>query len=120
MSPSFLVATVICVMSFILSSWFLWHSLRPLSNDGGGLRQAYRRNIDLLLAGDVSGLNIISLLNFISLHLLVPCMGFGVFLTTDLNFLVFIVSIIWSMKLFQRLYPASEVKQSDEANDSIS
>jgi hypothetical protein len=44
-------------------------------------------------------------LHLISIHLLAPLTGLAFFLRTDVNFLVFILSILWSMQLYQRLFP---------------
>ncbi|MDH5657356.1 MAG: hypothetical protein OEZ34_15700 [Spirochaetia bacterium] len=46
-----------------------------------------------------------NLMCLISLHLFVPFTGFAFFLKSDANFLVLIVSVLWSIQLFQRLYP---------------
>lgn len=45
------------------------------------------------------------LLLYLALHVVVPLIGLGLFLKNDWNFLVVIVSIIWSMQLLQRVYP---------------
>jgi hypothetical protein len=54
-----------------------------------------------------------SFFHYILLHLIVPFAGFAFLLRSDLNFLVVILSILWSLQLSQRIYPG--ISDSDAA-----
>lgn len=61
---------------------------------------------------DRAGLFCLSL--YLILHAVVPFIGLGLFLRTDWNFLVVIVSVIWSMQLLQRVYPGPPPEEEGE------
>ena len=53
-------------------------------------------------------------LHYLSVHLLVPLLGLGLYLRTDANFLVVILAGFVSLKLVQKVYPGTRVLDGSE------
>jgi hypothetical protein len=103
---SILNAVVLAVTSYLL--YAKSKSFPTLSRYRSNLSQAFKFQWDSSSA--------VSLLNFLSLHLLIPVTGLAFLLKTDLNFLAVLAGILISMQISQRVYPAGI---SDNEEDSL-
>lgn len=83
-------------------------SLTSVDEKSAGVLHFYRRRLDLLLDGDRSQIVIFCWVHYVSLHLLPLFAGLAFYLRTDANFLVVILSIVWTMQLLQRIFPGPE------------
>ena len=107
MSLFFLTAAGVDITLFLVLSVLIYRNFK--SGDETKFLNYYRKGIASLLSRENKKKNEAAgagnFLHFLSLHLFIPFTGFAFFLRTDANFLVFILSILWSIQLFQRLYP---------------
>ncbi|MCE9599791.1 MAG: hypothetical protein K8S54_17665, partial [Spirochaetia bacterium] len=66
-----------------------------------------------LFEGQPQRLSVLAALHYGTLHLIPLFTGLAFYLKTDANFLVVIGSIVWSMQLFQRLFPGEEASEDE-------
>ncbi|MBI3394218.1 MAG: hypothetical protein HY042_00105 [Spirochaetia bacterium] len=81
-------------------------ALTSVEEKNAGLIAYYRQRVVDIFQRRLSLVSILAGLHFLSLHLLVPLWGFAIFLRSDGNFLVIVLSIIASIQLVQRLFPS--------------
>lgn len=86
-------------------------SLTSVQEKSAGALFYYRNIIRAFFRGDMSLPVLEGVLHYMSLHLLVPLVGLGLFLRTDVNFLVVIIAMVVSMQLYQRVYPGSSRRE---------
>jgi len=117
-SVPLLVCSIAIAAVCIGLAWFVRQnyvrSLTSVAEKSAGLIHFYRAALRELLEGKANALAVVSGIHYITLHLLPLFFGLSLYLRTDANFLVVIVSIIWSMQLFQRLFPGEEEGSEDE------
>ena len=102
MSPVLFILGLIVALVLVGSALFLqraWHR----QGLGPGTPAAYRGSLRAFLSGSLDRVSIAAFINYVGLHLVVPLLGLGLFLRSDGNFLVVLVSIVWSLQLVQRL-----------------
>ena len=117
MSPILLVlgivnALAVAVLSFRIRNKYV-HSLTSVDEKSAGIIYFYRATIGRIFARPVAIDAAECALHYILLHTLWPLLGLGLFLKTDGNFLVIILSLIWTMQLIQRVYPGESSDESE-------
>ena len=68
----------------------------------------YRNCLNRFFEGDFALSGWICFFHMVSTHLLLPLLGMALLLRTDANFLVVVVSVVVSMQIYQRVFPAYE------------
>lgn len=84
------------------------NALTSIEEKNAGFWFYYREAMRRVLAGRPGSGEWLIFVHYLALHLLVPLLGFGLFLRTDGNFIVVILTVFWSVQLVQRVYPGSE------------
>ncbi len=122
-APLILVAAVLLILvvglSFYLERRFRV-SLTSIEEKSAGLLFYYRSLVGNVFTRDAGRENWLALVHYVALHLLIPIGGLGFWLRTDGNFLVVIVSLLWTIQLVQRLYPGPvpEEEWADEVDET--
>ncbi|MCB1325541.1 MAG: hypothetical protein H7A21_15445 [Spirochaetales bacterium] len=102
MSPVLFILGLIVAVVLVGSALFLQRAWQR-QGLGPGTLAAYRGSLRSFLSGSPDRVSIAAFVNYVGLHLVVPLLGLGLFLRSDGNFLVVLVSIVWSLQLVQRL-----------------
>jgi hypothetical protein len=97
-------------------------SLTSVAEKSAGLPFYYRSLVSSVFGADAGLAQWTALAHYVALHMVVPLLGLGFFLRTDGNFLVVIVSLLWSLQLVQRLFPGPRpgLDESEEYADTNS
>jgi len=114
MSQNLIIASGVCAVFLIALSVRIYSWMKFYGKPHSEWVSAYRSELSLFFSGKFHKNGMIFVFHYLLLHLIVPLSGFGFFLRSDLNFLVFIGSVYWSMQLVQKLYPV--VKEYEELN----
>ncbi len=118
MSYAFLTASIIdgvaLAILYILVRSRYEQALTSVEEKSAGRLYHFRNSISRLLRGKFNPDGLYCFLLYVCLHLIVPFLGLGLFLKTDANFLVVVVSLFWSAQLIQRLFPGG----GDETEES--
>ncbi len=108
-SISFLVLAILglaaCVYLTIVLRQTYVHSLTSVDEKSAGIVHFYKGLLRKLVSGQADRLSVFAGIHYTLVHLLPLFCGLSFYLKTDANFLVVILSIVWSMQLFQRLFP---------------
>jgi len=114
MSQNLLIYSGVCAVLLVALSVRIYSWMRFYGKPHSEWISAYRAELTLFFSGKFQKNGMIFVFHYMLLHLIIPLSGFGLFLRSDLNFLVFIGSVYWSMQLVQKLYPA--IKENEELN----
>ncbi len=109
LSIPLLVFTVLCLgacfyLSVVIRQAYV-HSLTSVEEKSAGIIHFYRARLRVLLSGAPDRMSILCGLHYLTVHLIPLVAGLSFYLKTDANFLVVILSIVWNMQLFQRVFP---------------
>lgn len=114
MSQNLLIYSGVCAALLVALSARIYYLKGFFGKPFPEWTAAYRAELALFFSGKFHKNGMFFVFHYMLLHLIIPLSGFGLFLRSDLNFLVFIGSVYWSMQLVQKLYPA--VKEYEEPN----
>jgi hypothetical protein len=116
---SILILIVIIIITIYIRNFFN-NSFLNLEIKEKGLLYFYQIQIDSLFRNhdDYKNLRMILLcwIHFIALHLFSPLILASFLLKNDWNVLIAIISIIISMNIFQKIYPARLYSQDQDQN----
>ncbi len=88
------------------------NALTSIEEKNAGFWFYYREAMRRVLSGRPGSGEWLICVHYIALHLLVPLLGFGLFLRTDGNFIVVILTVFWSVQLVQRLFPGNDDEET--------
>jgi len=97
-------ATIALFLSYKLKDLYS-ASLTSVKEKSEGFLFFYRSRIDDFFRGTFNFENSIVSAHYLSVNLFPLFFGLSFFLRSDYNFLVVVISLIWTMQLYQRVYP---------------
>lgn len=116
-SISLLTVSSILIAACLYLTWSLRQnyvrSLTSVQEKSAGILFFYRNAIRGLFEGKPERLSVLAASHYVTLHLIPLFTGLTFYLKTDANFLIVIGSIVWSMQLFQRLFPGEESQEEE-------
>ncbi len=120
------MSAILIVLSFANLLLLLLLSLRIRSyyrsvDRDVNIIEYYGDTIQRIWQGKIGMEEMICFVHYIVMHLVVPLIGLGFTLRTDINFLAILAAIFASMQIIQRIYPGVVVEADDEessTNDS--
>ena len=111
---------IIIIITIIYIRQYFNNSFLNLEIKEKGLLYFYQIQLDSLFRNhdNYKNLRIILLcwLNYVALHLFLPLILASFLLKNDWNVLIAIISIIASMNIFQKVYPAQLYSQNQDQN----
>ncbi len=116
LSLTLIIAGILDIIVLVVLSWTIRKrytaSLTSVEEKSAGILFFYRSAIMRTISSGFAPDSLESLGHYIAVHLFLPILGLGIFLKTDANFLIVVLSLIWSMQLFQRAVPGPSDKES--------
>lgn len=122
MSPALLIIGVILMIALVYLTFRIRKEYRlaltTVEEKSAGILFFYHSRVHEVVRGQFAKLSVECFLHYLSLHAVVPLIGFGFFLRTDANFIVLILSVIFSAQLIQKVYPgfAPDHQSADETH----
>lgn len=116
-SLSLITVSGLLIAACLYLTWVLRQnyvrSLTSVEEKSAGIIFFYRNAIRGLFEGQPQRLSVLAALHYATLHLIPLFTGLSFYLKTDANFLIVIGSIVWSMQLFQRLFPGEDSTEEE-------
>ena len=109
-----LIIIILTVVLYVRIESRFRNALTSIEEKTAGKLMYYRNTIRTLLSGNIDADGLLCFSFYVLLHLSFPLLGFALLLRTDLNFLVVLLSLIWSYQLFHRLFPGYSRGVEDE------
>ena len=97
------VVTLLAIITFYLLPFSIVQT-DFATNKFRFLLQSYCENLRNSLTRSFSFTSIITIIHYLCMHLFIPSWGFGFLLYTDGNFMVVILSILFSLQLHQIIF----------------
>lgn len=113
--PLFFISIIVILLLVFLT--FQIRSIHRKENSSTPLLDFYSEQLHLFFTGKIVIKGGICFVHYVLLHLVVPLVGLGFLLRTDLNFLAIFAAIFTSMQIVQRVYPAVTSMPDEEGED---
>jgi hypothetical protein len=117
MSITLLILSIIVILVMAILTLQI-RSARKRENSSLPFLDFYSENLHLFFTGKIVVQGVICFVHYLILHLVVPLVGLGLLLRTDLNFLVIFAAIFTSMQIVQRVYPAVPSMPDEEDSEA--